>query len=206
MTLKGYKFRELQNSLGIDLEQHIKQRYGDGLSIRELALELKISDDTLYHWVRLLGISRTKAEANKVAWEQGRWNRDEQRQRAYDSGFNKFPLGKPSPRKGRPLGKEWSDKISLGLIGVNSAERHPFWRGGISTKNYSTYWSRNKRLARERANFVCEKCGISEQAIGHKLDVHHIKPFKTFNNPTEANALTNLMAVCRKCHVALEPD
>jgi len=36
--------------------------------------------------------------------------------------------------------------------------------------------------------------------LGQKPDVHHIKPFRTFDEPTEAHDLDNLIALCRSCH------
>lgn len=32
------------------------------------------------------------------------------------------------------------------------------------------------------------------------MSVHHIKLYKSFNDPIEANQLDNLICLCHKCH------
>lgn len=83
---------------------------------------------------------------------------------------------------------------------------HPLWKGG-KFPYYGISWVPQRRMARERDNFTCQHCGITEDELGRKLDVHHIKPFRLFGieNHFAANALDNLIALCPQCHIKAEP-
>lgn len=67
-------------------------------------------------------------------------------------------------------------------------------------KNYGSNWGLQRRLARERDNFTCQKCGVTEKQLKHQLSVHHIKPFVLHDNYIIANQLQNLISVCEPCH------
>jgi len=69
------------------------------------------------------------------------------------------------------------------------------WRGGISFKPYSPEFNnRLKTIIRERDRFTCQLCGITEELVGQKLDVHHIDYDKTNNE------VINLISLCKSCH------
>jgi hypothetical protein len=84
--------------------------------------------------------------------------------------------------------------MSIRYTGFNN----PAWRGGLSW--YGDSWPSQRELARERDNNVCQICGATSNENGKRLDVHHIKPFKVFSNQIDANDLSNLITLCRKCH------
>ena len=81
--------------------------------------------------------------------------------------------------------------------------------------DYPPDWEWRKREVKERDKYTCqaskEKVGIPEcgkTLREDKLHVHHIIPFKEFgyirgvnNNDEQANALQNLLCLCRPCHV-----
>lgn len=86
----------------------------------------------------------------------------------------------------------------------------PNWRGG-AVKYYGPNWKQQQRLCRKRANYICQNCGKTHIENRRAMDVHHIKPFKSFgyipgqnDNYLLANDLSNLMALCRSCHLLLE--
>lgn len=43
-------------------------------------------------------------------------------------------------------------------------------------------------------------CGKHQDAEGRRLAVDHIRPYRTFATPAEANSPDNLVAVCASCH------
>jgi len=94
---------------------------------------------------------------------------------------------------------EWQ---SENLVGYRS----PSWLGGCE-KYYGSNWVKQARLARQRDEFICQKCGISELELGKSLDVHHKTPFRIFGvkNCKEANNLDNLTCLCPSCHSSIEP-
>jgi len=81
-------------------------------------------------------------------------------------------------------------------------EQHYRWRDDVTSRPYyrGKNWITIKKQVRERDNHICKICGITELQLGKKLDVHHIKPYRLFNNDEEANALENLISLCPSCH------
>lgn len=80
-------------------------------------------------------------------------------------------------------------------------ENHPRWQGGsINYRGGNWKFQRNK--ARRRDDYKCAICGVKEN--GRQHDVHHIIPFREFENPKEANKLSNLMTLCQDCHIQAE--
>lgn len=67
-------------------------------------------------------------------------------------------------------------------------------------KYYGSNWLQQRRNARKRDNYTCQRCGTHEIDYGMELSVHHIIPFVLFDNCMEANELNNLMCVCEPCH------
>lgn len=81
---------------------------------------------------------------------------------------------------------------SENLAGANSPE----WNGGRGGFYGNRDWQRRRREIVERDNATCQDCG----AVGGRLDVHHIKSIDLFTDREQANELTNLITLCRKCH------
>jgi len=90
------------------------------------------------------------------------------------------------------MAKDYSKRFS----GKNS----PTWQGG-DIDYYGPNWHEQRRKARERDNYTCQLCGITEQELGKELSVHHIKKFRDCKDYIEANQLDNLVSLCEeKCH------
>jgi len=79
---------------------------------------------------------------------------------------------------------------------------HPCWKGGREPY-YGPNWRPQRRKARERDGYRCQRCGITEQEHGREMDVHHIVPFREFGieRYEEANRLKNLISYCNICHL-----
>jgi len=97
---------------------------------------------------------------------------------------------------------EWRSK---NLVGENA----PSWSGGY-IRYYGPSWREQRVEAILRAAGRCELCGMSESTHhrlrGHGLHVHHKIPFTRFGqeNHLEANSLSNLIVLCKKCHENIE--
>lgn len=105
-------------------------------------------------------------------------------------------------RKNISVNEERKKKISDAFTG----EKHPAWLGGRA--NYrGENWRRNKRAAVKRDG-ACKHCGMtpeeSKKQFKANLEVHHIKPFRYFESPEEANNLGNLITLCKSCHKKAE--
>ena len=79
-----------------------------------------------------------------------------------------------------------------------SGENSPLWRGGYSSYRGKN-WLEQRSKAIERDNSCCQRCGDEDS-----LQVHHIEPFRTFENYKEANKLENLITLCTVCHRKVE--
>lgn len=86
-------------------------------------------------------------------------------------------------------------------------EKNPAWRGGYD-HYYGPNWQEQRRRARERDRYFCQRCGISEKEIEYELHVHHIIRFGDFGEKRyqEANTLSNLISLCRPCHLIVEHE
>lgn len=81
---------------------------------------------------------------------------------------------------------------------IYSGENSPTWSGG--KRHYQGNWLKQAKLCRDRDEHVCKICGKTEEENGKALDVHHIKKYKQFEDPKEANKLENLISLCHHCH------
>lgn len=98
------------------------------------------------------------------------------------------------------------DCMSKHYVGLVYGENHPSWKGGYNNLYYGPNWKQVRKEARERDNFTCQRCGITEDALGHALPVHHIKALRKFKSWEEANVLSNLVSLCPKCHGTVEQN
>jgi len=82
-------------------------------------------------------------------------------------------------------------------------EKHHHWKGGGNTE-YGKGWTETKRKALERDFYTCQRCFESKDDKNYVVDVHHIKPVRTFDNPEDAHYLENVVTLCRPCHRRVE--
>lgn len=80
-----------------------------------------------------------------------------------------------------------------------SGENHPRWKGNDEYYR-GPNWHRQRAKARERDNQTCQNCGSADS----ELDVHHIIPFREFDDYERANRLQNLITLCDSCHSNVE--
>jgi len=87
-----------------------------------------------------------------------------------------------------------------------SGEGNPRWLGGLDAGNryYGPNWNEQQRRARERDSHTCQRCGKHRSEMGHEMPVHHKTRFEEFDDYREANALENLICLCRSCHGKVE--
>lgn len=71
------------------------------------------------------------------------------------------------------------------------------FRGG-RMPYYGPNWRDQARRARARDGYTCQDCGEKPK---QRLDVHHLVPRRTFHEDfIAANALDNLISLCKRCH------
>lgn len=77
-------------------------------------------------------------------------------------------------------------------------KEHPERR---SFNGYGSGFTEAKRKVRERDE-NCQICG--EDGVEYRLEVHHIKPVKSFDNRSNAHNTDNLVLLCAPCHRHVE--
>lgn len=93
---------------------------------------------------------------------------------------------------------------NLGAYAI-TGEENPFWDGG-TFPYYGPNWRSQRDLARQRDNYECQHCHISEKKLDRELHVHHIVKLRYFgeNGYIQANELSNLITLCAACHKKVE--
>lgn len=81
--------------------------------------------------------------------------------------------------------------------------------GRSRERNYGgAIWQRARRKALRRDAHKCRRCSTDEDEhlaeYGRGLEVHHIVPFRTFDELEPAHELSNLITLCRPCHKKME--
>ena len=75
-------------------------------------------------------------------------------------------------------------------------DKNPNWAEGKSKERYGEDWTDELRESiRMRDKYICQLCGIHQDEIERKLQVHHIDYNKYNLNPN------NLISLCTSCHM-----
>lgn len=84
---------------------------------------------------------------------------------------------------------------------------HWHYRGSEPVQ-YGQKWQRIRVEAIQRDNEQCQDCGLTRDEHYNKydrdLEVHHLTPIRTFDDTEQANQLSNLITVCKSCHIKRE--
>lgn len=98
--------------------------------------------------------------------------------------------GHNNPFYGRTHGPEARARMS------QPGDVHPHWHGGVGTLPYGPEFTRRyKRMIRERDGYSCRRCGVTQDAYGRTLQIHHLDHNKFNNDPT------NLATACGRCNI-----
>ena len=82
-------------------------------------------------------------------------------------------------------------------------QNNPSWQGGLNCRYRGSNWVFQRQKALERDNYQCQRCPVSDII---ELVVHHKKPYQLFDNYIEANELSNLVTLCKRCHQITEQE
>ena len=81
-----------------------------------------------------------------------------------------------------------------------SGDKSTQWVGGPTTYR-GRGWIDARAAAVLRDGGQCQDCG---KIVGDSIPVHHIKPYRFFSSPEEANVISNLVCLCQSCHMKAE--
>ena len=116
-------------------------------------------------------------------------------------------IKKVDPYRVRQQDNFFCDHSCLGQFNENrySGNGNPNFKGGDWGHNYrGENWKPIRNKVRERDNYECQECGSTIEELGQIPDCHHIKPESSFDEPTDAHFVENLVLLCRNCHPVLE--
>lgn len=94
------------------------------------------------------------------------------------------------------------EATSLRMRGDNN----PNWVGGREPTTWrGEDWGKQRRKAKRRDNYTCQRCQHRFSPHSRRLHVHHIVPFRLFvDDFVKANTLDNLICLCHACHSIVE--
>jgi len=200
-------------------EQWLRQHYiEDGLSARQIAALVGCAKTTIMAALRQHNIKcRSKSEMMQAAWEHGRYDSPETKQKhsnAIKAAWQRGDFdGEETRRKfreaslGRTMNPGACRKIGRGVKLAHErgayedvdqwGASNPNWFGGISFQPYAPEFNKKlKETTRKRDHYICQMCGINqrENQNSYAHDVHHIDYNK------QNNARGNLITLCSCCH------
>jgi hypothetical protein len=116
-----------------------------------------------------------------------------------------IPTRKRGSYSGTTVGfKKGEPSAFLGKVQKRGPDS-PHWQGGITPERQAFYASDEWRAVSiqvyARDNKCCQRCGISQSAAARydtKLHIHHIVGFRV---KALRAALSNLVLLCRPCHL-----
>lgn len=146
----------------------------------------------------------TPSERTKRTWEK-RWSEIEQMPKiscACGCGEMIYPFTrnlKPAKYKQGHNPAPRHTLFEKGHVTWNKdipSELQPAWRGGVGVLPYGKEFTRKfKRLIRQRDQYTCQRCGITQADYGRTLQIHHV------NHDKMDNSLGNLVCACGKCNI-----
>lgn len=87
---------------------------------------------------------------------------------------------------------------------ANRGSNHHNWQGGIP-QSYGANWNTQRRRAYKRDGGICQICHRKHKKGQRGFEVHHIVKRRHFDmDDPAANALSNLITLCPKCHIKAE--
>jgi hypothetical protein len=102
---------------------------------------------------------------------------------------------------GRKASDETRNKLSIVHKGLQSREKHPLWKGGVTSINkvirYSDGYIEWRNFIFKRDDYVCQICGKR----GVNLRANHIKKFSDF--PELRFEKNNGIVICTDCDYKL---
>lgn len=190
-----------------------KQYHKKSRSIHDIADSLDVNHETIRYWMDKHEIERRNRKS--AAFESARSRvpeklKDEEwlREKYHGDNMTQEEIGELVGRASFAVHRELVRQgIETHSEGPRSGEDSPFWKGG-KPKRYGHNWERQREKAIQRDEEQCRVCGMSRQKhrekYGRDIDVHHIDPIVSYDNPEDANELDNLITLCRDDHLEWE--
>lgn len=202
MTLKGKKFTE-EHKRNISLARKGQQKSEEHK--RKLSESHKGKKHSAEH-IKSIVEARTKNNSYKCSEEHkikiGKSNKGKIRTEEMRKKYSLANKGKHLSTEIRKKiglgnkGKKYSNETKQKMSEAHKGEKSYLWRGGISFEKYGFDWTDDlKESIRKRDKYICQECGIFQDKLNKRLDVHHID-YNKYNLNHK-----NLISLCKSCHM-----
>lgn len=176
-------------------EEWLRNAYiTQGLDCTKIGKIVQRDPKTVWNWLKSFGIPTRKRGttgnhvfsigAPRILSEEGRKKLSDQARKAR-SEDGRVPYLKD--------GKHW-----LHHEGAVS----PNWKGGITPERQKVYssqeWKDAVKEVWKRDKFCCVRCGVDLRCKKKQCAIHHIESFKNKEKRTD---VTNLVLLCKTCHL-----
>lgn len=172
------------------------------LSAKECAELAGCHENTVFRWLKRHGIETRYQAAGELS---PMWGRKGKLHHNFNSVEKVCPAcGKtfwvPKQDAKRRKTCSWACRNKWWkMTGKQRGENSPSWLGGIDYRR-GKGWKKAREIARKRDRYKCVVCGKTEEELGQELDVHHVIPYRCFDNDGEGNHPDNLISMCKSCH------
>lgn len=170
------------------------------MSTAEIADMVDTTAQTVLNWIDRHGIeTRSQAEGRckypelmDESWLREQHDRQGRSQHEIADEFGCHPM----------VVNQWMKRHGID----GRTERGPN-SGGELIEGDGPNWEEQRELRIQMDNGVCQDCDADSGPNGISLDVHHTNPRGDFTDENgevdwgEANAVDNLVTLCRKCHL-----
>lgn len=203
----------------------LEQKYHrEGMTQREIAEECDVSPRAIRDWMKRCGVDRRDVEGeNHPLYGESREKDVRERISETMTGreFSEETRRRMAEAQaGEGISDEVRAKISESLEGLTrpdatrrkvsestAGEQNPMWTDGGSGR-YGPGWNQAREAVRARDE-VCRQCGHDGSV--RRLAVHHLLPMWKFRQAVDVDLRTahdpsNLVLLCRSCHVRAEHD
>jgi len=179
----------------------------DKYSLSDIAKMYGVHRQTISNWMKSYNLSVRTFQEGCATPKAIKKN--------HDNNINKYMLQDTKNKISKTMSEKWQNDNELklrysiersgknnpnygkGLFGKNNGN----WKGGISTKNHnfrtSTKYKEWRISVFERDNYTCQEC----KNIGGNLNVHHILPFRDWNDTQFSLNIKNGITLCHDCHI-----
>jgi len=184
-----------------DKEYMIELYVNKRLSAKECAELCGCHETTILRWLKIHGIEaryQPSGELNPM------WGRKGNLHHNYNSIEKECPVcGKVFSTKMCEAEKRqtcsWECRNELWKrTGKQAGPNNPNWLGGYDYRR-GAHWEENRKIVLERDGYKCAMCGATDKE--KRIDVHHVIPYRCFDNDREANHPDNLICLCLNCHM-----
>ena len=184
-------------------EAWLRQQYVNARkSMSTIADEIDVSQPTVNRWLRRHDIPIRRPEETYTAGDFDKLRDEDWLREQYVEEHRSAADIARTVGVVETTVRKWLRRhdIDVRRSGVPGGEHHPSWKGGVENY-YGPDWRSQRRKALERDGHRCVVCGT-----GQNVEVHHIRPFRKFGveNYEKANALGNLVCLCRQHHMKWE--